>query len=89
MSIPEPPSDLPTFEPKGHCVCIVPGLAFDKNGYRIGYGKGYYDRFLKDFNGTKIGLCRCDFLKDALPVNEFDHKVDMIITEKGIIVPHA
>lgn len=87
--IPEPSSDLPIFEEKGHCVCIVPGLAFDRHGYRIGYGKGYYDRFLKNFNGTKIGLCRHEFLKEHLPVGRFDYKVDMIITEKGITVPDA
>lgn len=82
--IPEPDIDLPLFEPKGHNVCIVPGLAFDKNGYRIGYGKGYYDRFLRNFCGTKVGFCYSDFLVDNLPVGKYDSKIDMLITEKGI-----
>ena len=81
----EPPEKFPLFEPKGHCACIVPGLAFDITGNRIGYGKGYYDRFLRDFCGTKIGLCYSDFLLDSLPVGRYDTKVDMVITEKGIV----
>ncbi|MBE6688038.1 MAG: 5-formyltetrahydrofolate cyclo-ligase [Ruminococcaceae bacterium] len=87
--IPEPADDFPLYEPKGHCVCIVPALAFDRRGYRIGYGKGYYDRFLRDFRGTKIGLCYSDFLLDTIPVGKYDSKVDMIITEKGIFTPNA
>lgn len=88
-NIPEPTQDLPLFEPKGHCVCIIPALAFDKRGYRIGYGKGYYDRFLKDFCGTKVGLCYSEFLRDNVPTGKFDSKADMIITEKGIFTPNA
>ena len=38
-------------------VCIVPGLSFDHWGYRLGYGKGYYDRFLAGYNGWTVGLC--------------------------------
>ena len=82
--IPEPAEDLPAFEPKGHNVCIVPGLAFDKRGYRIGYGKGYYDRFLRGFCGTKIGFCYSEFLFDKIPTGKYDTAVDMVVTEKGI-----
>ena len=38
-------------------LCIVPGLSFDAEGYRLGYGKGYYDRFLSRFSGTTAGVC--------------------------------
>lgn len=65
-------------------VCIVPGLSFDKAGYRLGYGKGYYDRFLSCFCGKSIGVCFEDCLSTNLPVNEFDKKVDFIITDKTI-----
>jgi len=82
--IPEPSEDFPLFEPKGHNVCIVPGLAFDKKGFRIGYGKGYYDRFLRNFCGTKVGFCYSDFFVDKLPVGKYDTGLDMLITEKGI-----
>ncbi len=66
-------------------VCIVPGLAFDRLGYRLGYGKGYYDRFLCEFKGKSIGLCYNECLCDNLPYDKYDCKVDMIITEKEII----
>jgi len=65
---------------------IVPGIAFNYSGYRIGYGKGYYDRFLNDVKkGIKIGLVFNDLLLDSLCVEEHDKKVDIIITEKKVI----
>jgi len=67
-------------------VCIVPALAFDKNGYRLGYGKGYYDRFLSNFNGMPIGLCHTSCLSgEGLPHGRYDKRVSLIITEDGII----
>lgn len=66
-------------------VCIVPGLAFDNYGYRLGYGKGYYDRFLKDFKGKSVGLCYEACLCEQLPVDKYDISVDIIITENRII----
>jgi len=65
---------------------LVPCLAYDSYGYRIGYGKGYYDRFLSAFEGTKIGLCYSDFKLDKLPRGKYDVKLDVIITEKGVMV---
>lgn len=67
-------------------ICIVPCLSYDFYGYRIGYGKGYYDRFLSSFEGTKIGLCYSDFKADRLPRGKYDMKLDVIITEKGVTV---
>ena len=67
-------------------VCIVPALSFDKRGFRLGYGKGYYDRFLKDFKGIKIGLCYEEFVTEILPKYETDIAVDMIITENKTIL---
>lgn len=66
-------------------VCIVPAVCFDKHGNRLGYGKGYYDRFLNLFTSCSIGLCYNDFVLDEIPVDDFDKQVDYIITEKGII----
>lgn len=68
-------------------VCISPGVVFDRSGYRIGYGKGYYDRFLSKFNGSKIGLCYSSCLIEKIPHGKFDIKNDVVITEKGIFVP--
>ncbi|MBR7008583.1 MAG: 5-formyltetrahydrofolate cyclo-ligase [Ruminococcus sp.] len=66
-------------------LCVVPGLSFDNNGHRLGFGKGFYDRFLSDFAGTAIGICYDSFVKESLPTEEFDKCVDHLITEQRII----
>ena len=63
---------------------LVPGLGFDKNKNRVGYGGGYYDRFLNKHKTTSVGIFNSDFEVDYIPTNEFDHKLDYIITEKEI-----
>ena len=65
-----------------HGLCIVPGLSFDAEGYRLGYGRGYYDRFLKSFQGVSVGLCYSAYVKWKLPRSEYDMPVDMIATER-------
>lgn len=61
---------------------FVPGLCFDKNGNRLGFGKGFYDSFLKlNPNSIKIGICPKKCLLDKLPTDEWDMKMDMIITD--------
>ncbi len=87
-NIPEPSADAIIAKDLSNCVCIVPALVFDRYGYRIGYGKGYYDRFLKDFQGSSIGIAYGDFVVDTLPYEPTDMTVDMIITERGIILPN-
>ena len=69
-------------------LCIVPGLCFDLQGYRIGFGKGYYDRFLNVFGGTTVGLCYSRCIEKELPKGIFDKSVDIIITEKYINRTH-
>lgn len=66
-------------------VCIVPAFMFDKSGYRLGYGKGYYDRYLSRYKGTAIGVCYSENVRDELFHGKYDRTVDMIITEKNII----
>lgn len=63
-------------------VCIVPGLAFDREGYRIGFGKGYYDRFLLDFKGVTVGMCYTKCVEENLPRGYYDRPIDILITEK-------
>lgn len=66
-------------------VIIVPGLLFDLNGYRLGFGKGYYDRFLSDKSIFSVGLCYEELLVSSVPAESFDKKVDVIITQSNII----
>lgn len=66
-------------------IIILPGLTFDKNGNRLGYGKGYYDRFLQNHSLLSVGLCYDDFIVDTIPTNEYDKKVDIIVTDKNVI----
>ncbi|MBQ3149861.1 MAG: 5-formyltetrahydrofolate cyclo-ligase [Clostridia bacterium] len=65
-------------------VCIVPALAFDRCGYRLGFGKGYYDRFLSSYNGKTIGIIYTDFVVNELPHGRFDKKVDYIVSENRL-----
>ncbi len=66
-------------------VIIVPGVAFDKKGHRLGYGKGFYDRFLKKTKGLKIGLAYDFQVIEELPSEEHDVPLDLIITPTQII----
>lgn len=62
---------------------LVPGVAFSKDNYRLGYGKGYYDRYLSDKpNIFKCGLCFSLQIKDSLPVESNDIRMNYIISEK-------
>lgn len=67
-----------------HGLCIVPGLCFDFQGYRLGFGKGYYDRFLNDFRGTSVGICYSRYVEKSLPHGIFDKCTDILVTEKFI-----
>ncbi|MBQ4110135.1 MAG: 5-formyltetrahydrofolate cyclo-ligase [Clostridia bacterium] len=79
--IPEPKSHT-EFEKTKLDLIIVPALAFDKEGYRLGYGGGYYDRFMADLTAFKLGICRSELYVEALPRDEFDIKADKVITER-------
>ncbi len=83
----EPNNNLPTFAPSAtdRVICVLPAIVYDKSGYRLGYGKGYYDRFLSDFKGTKAGLIYSDYILENIPHGRFDLKSDFVITEKGVI----
>ncbi len=74
-------------DPKIIDLIIVPGLAFTKSGYRIGYGGGYYDRFLPTLeqNPATIALALDFQIVDSLPIDHYDIPVDMIVTESRII----
>ena len=76
-------------------VIIVPGLAFDRQGGRLGYGSGFYDRFIEHYekrglpHPLKLGVCFETQLLDDVPMEQHDLRVDRIITEAGVhdIIP--
>lgn len=88
FGIPEPPTSCEKWMPdaRAHTVCIVPAIVYDREGYRIGYGKGYYDRFLTEYQGASAGLCYESHLLKGVPRGMYDKHVDMLFTEKRICV---
>lgn len=86
--IPEPPEWLPEIGAFTNALCLVPALAFDRKGHRLGYGGGYYDRFLSGFDGITLGLAYSSFFVDTVPSEDHDASVDIIITEKGGYFPY-
>jgi 5-formyltetrahydrofolate cyclo-ligase len=85
FGIPEPRPDWPRAEPS---VLLVPLLAFDAEGYRLGYGGGYYDRTLAHFRAqrsmTAIGVAFAGQEVPRVPREPNDQRLDMIVTEQGI-----
>lgn len=68
------------------CLVLVPGTVFDKEGYRMGYGKGFYDRFIHKFPGiTRIGLAFNCQIAGQIPIEAHDQRMDYVITEAGVI----
>lgn len=81
FGIPEPDGSCPIVRREHLSVILVPGLAFDRQGYRLGHGGGYYDRYLSGFSGLTVGLCRDKLLLPSLPTEPHDRPVDLILTE--------
>lgn len=65
-------------------IIVVPALAYDKKGYRLGYGKGYYDRYMEGFGAASVGLVYSQFVVDRLPVGRYDLATRLLVTEKGV-----
>lgn len=82
--IPEPIGAMSSFDVPDHI--IVPLLTFDQYGHRVGYGKGFYDRFLKKFpSAKKIGVTLFDGVEVIDDVNEYDVGLDCCITVRGMV----
>lgn len=92
FNIPEPPATLKATDDLQFDLILIPGLAFDKYGHRLGYGGGYYDRFLAQPNctGYRLGVGYAAQLTDRLPVASYDQPLDGLLTENGLLTPqHA
>lgn len=83
FGIMEPSADAPICEDM-EGICFVPALAFDPEGFRLGWGGGYYDRYLADFKGIKIGVAYDVCVAERLPREKYDIKTDYIITESRV-----
>ncbi len=79
------PKKIKKVSPSGIDIVIVPGIAFDRKGNRIGYGVGYYDIFLKKTKALKIGLAYDFQIVDEIKTEDFDVSVDVVVTDKEII----
>lgn len=67
-------------------ICIVPALSYDRYGYRLGYGGGYYDRFLSKYNGYTVGICYDSCINKKLIHGRYDRATNIVITDKQIII---
>lgn len=77
----EPSADAPLLPREDIELALVPAVCYDRRGFRLGFGGGYYDRWLAGFSGTTVGLCRDCVLQDQVPVEEHDCQVELLLTE--------
>ena len=96
FGIPEPDEGCPAVSPAdlSGALILVPALAFDREGYRLGYGGGYYDRFLlglleENVPVTTVGLAFSACVTESLPRNSYDIPVQIILDERRIITTHG
>jgi 5-formyltetrahydrofolate cyclo-ligase len=86
MDIEEPiPGKCERVQPESIHLLLVPGVVFNRAGYRIGFGGGYYDRFLQNYKGLTLSLVHSNQLIENLPVESHDLPVDYIVTEEELI----
>jgi len=84
----EPTEACPVLEDFDGALCLVPALCFDRQGFRIGYGKGYYDRFLSAHAVMTVGATYHALIAESLPCEPTDKAVSILITERGILLPN-
>lgn len=83
--IPTAPEGAEVLPPHMIDLAVVPAVAFDKEGYRLGYGGGYYDRFLGGLRACTVGLARGRILMERVPREAHDISVDYVVTEDGVL----
>lgn len=84
FSVLEPPAHYPIVTDFTGALMLVPGFLFDCFGYRLGYGKGYYDRYMSRYNGAAVGLCYSTELRPHMYHGRYDRAVDAVVSEKWI-----
>lgn len=77
-------SVCPRAVPSAESLIIVPALAFDTRGYRLGYGKGYYDRYLAENLCSSIGIAYSECVCNELPSDIYDRKINCLITDRSV-----
>ncbi len=82
FGISEPGEDCPLLDRENIDLVLVPAVCYDRRGYRLGFGGGYYDRWLEGFSGVTVGLCREAVLRETVPTEAHDAKVDLLLTER-------
>lgn len=84
----EPKTDLEAFEATSvnsqNVLCLVPAIVYDRRGYRVGYGGGYYDRFFGKTRPASIGVVYEEFILKTVPHGRYDITVDVVVSERGI-----
>jgi 5-formyltetrahydrofolate cyclo-ligase len=87
MDIAELPLEkLEEVEKKDIDIIITPCVCFDYNKYRVGYGKGFYDRFFIGCNAVKIGVCFDECVVESIDIDKYDVAADMVLTDKRIFI---
>lgn len=77
----EPDDSCPEYKADENTLCVCPALCCDMRGFRLGFGGGYYDRFLSDFKGRKAALCYSDGVIPSIDTDEYDIGMDVIHTD--------
>jgi len=81
----EPAADLPIVAPDTLDVVLVPGVAFDRQGGRMGFGGGFYDGFLPTTDALRVGITFDDCLVEAVPFDRHDQRMDWVITPTQVL----
>lgn len=84
----EPKPTCPVISPLQIDMVLAPCLCADRQGYRLGYGGGYYDRFLQDTHAIVVGLCAAARLLSAIPAELHDQRCHKIVTEREVLVTY-
>lgn len=82
--IPEPGSQAPVIQPEDIDLAVVPCLSCGSDGRRLGYGGGYYDRYMDRTRAVKAVICRERIMCEDIPMDVHDKQMDIVISEKGV-----